>query len=143
MRQTVFVTCFLVAAAALAKAPTTKIVVDGGGLKQSVEIVSPRVLEVSNVWFGHMFDETKPALATAPADATRFRLRFFANFGRGEENVYTLIYEPNPRGAGYLFLPKNDRNQGSILRKGRDGKWSYAAPDWENLIKPEILRAAR
>ena len=133
----------MLAGAALAKAPTTRILVDGGGLKKTIEITSPAILQMSNVWFGRMFDEAKPALTSAPPGGTRFRLQFFANFGRGEQKVYTLIYEPDPHGAGYLFLPKDDPNQGSILRHGRDGKWNYAAPQWESLIKPVILRAAR
>jgi hypothetical protein len=143
MRRAAFVACFLVAATALAKAPTTKIVVDGGGLKKPFDIVDPEILRMSNVWAGQMFDAAKPALAAAPADGPRFRLQFFADFGRGARKVYTLFYKPNPRGAGYLFLPYDDLNRGSIIREGRDGQWSYAAPQWEALIKPAILRAAR
>jgi len=143
MKITPFVASLLFATSVFAKAPTTKIVVDGGGLKKSIEIVSPQILQKSNVWFGSMIDSAKPALDSAPPESARFRLQFFANFGRGEERVYTMLYQPNPRGAGYLFLPNDDRNQGSIIRRGRDGKWSYAASDWEALIKPAILRAAR
>lgn len=32
-------------------------------------------------------------------------------------------------------------NGGTIVRAGRDGKWNYASPAWEDLIKPLIARA--
>lgn len=143
MKRAVFIAFFVVATTALAKAPTTKIVVDGGGLTNPVEILAPQILQRSNVWLGAMLDRSTPALTNAPAGGPRFRLQFFANFGRGEQKVYTMLYQPNPHGAGYLFLPFDARNRGSIIRDGRDGKWSYAARDWEALIKPVILQAAR
>jgi hypothetical protein len=143
MKRAAFIVSFIVATAALAKAPTTKIVVDGGGLKTPIDIVAPQILQQSNVWLGAMLDQSTPAFSDAPAAGPRFRLQFFANFGRGEEKVYTMLYQPNAHGAGYLFLPFDARNRGSIIRDGRDGKWSYAARDWEALVKPVILRAAR
>jgi len=142
MKRAALIASLFVAAAALAKAPTTRIVVDGGGLKQPVEILAPQILQRSNVWFGAMLDQSTPALSNAPAGGPRFRLQFFANFGRGERKVYTMLYQPNPQGAGFLFLPFDDLNRGSIIRDGRDGKWSYAARDWEALIKPVVLRSA-
>lgn len=34
------------------------------------------------------------------------------------------------------------RSVAIIVRDGRDGKWNYASPPWEDLIKPLIARAS-
>lgn len=143
MRRTALVLLSALAAVpVLAKAPTVHITVDGGNLRTPIDIAAPRILEMSNVWAGQMFDMSRPALPVPPLTAHQYRLSFFADFGKGPEKVYTLLYAPNPRGRGYLYLPWDDRNRGTIMRVGRDGKWSYAAPEWEALIKPVILRSA-
>ncbi|HLJ74884.1 MAG TPA: hypothetical protein VKU62_09885 [Thermoanaerobaculia bacterium] len=46
-----------------------------------------------------------------------------------------MLYQPSAHGASFLFLPFDALNRGSIMRDGRDGRWSYAAHDWEALIK--------
>lgn len=37
--------------------------------------------------------------------------------------------------------PVHALNVGTIIREARDGKWSYASPEWEALIKSALLNA--
>ena len=42
------------------------------------------------------------------------------------------IYLPGHREPWYYL------NTGTIIRAGQDGRWNYAAPAWEAMIKPVI-----
>jgi hypothetical protein len=60
--------------------------------------------------------------------------------------MYVVRYYPNPSGQGYMYLPGDKDawgagNKGSIIRAGRDGKWNYASPAWEQLVNPLIATA--
>jgi hypothetical protein len=60
---------------------------------------------------------------------------------------YVLYYYPNPSTEpGYIYLPGKGEtwyslNVGAIIRDEQDGKWNYASPAWEDLIKPMIASA--
>ena len=137
------------AATAAAKQPLARIVVEGGGLTAPIAITDPRALQVGNVWFGQIVDLSKPTVAAPPRALGPYVVSFYVQNARDLRKVYALYYHPRAAGQpGYIYLPgEGDAwqylNWGSIMRPGRDGTWSYAAPQWEALIKPAIAQADR
>ncbi len=130
------------------KAPTVKIIISGGGLAKAIEITDPRILELSHVWGGNFLD-TSRGLAKEPArELPRYEVSFYVDFGnngvRDVRKKYVVYYCPDASGRqGSIYLPGKGEpwywlNVGSILR-GQEGKWSYASPAWEALVKP-LLR---
>jgi thiol-disulfide isomerase/thioredoxin len=89
-----------------------------------------------------------------PAKETPQELRVYVKLAENDiKKMYVVRYYPNPAGQGYIYLPgegdawglSNEGsigNAGSIIRPGRDGKWNYASPAWEQLVKPLIATAA-
>lgn len=134
--------------AASAKGPTVKIVISGDGLASPIEVTDQRILDSSNVWMGNFLDASRGTVKEPPAGLPRYEVSFYVKLG--DNNVrkkYVAYYYPNPSaGQGYIYLPGRGEtwhslNVGTIVRDGRDGKWNYASPPWEDLIKPLIARA--
>ena len=73
---------------------------------------------------------------------------FYVQYGPNDvRKAYVMYYHPSRSGApGCLYLAGHGDawqyiNWGSIMRGDRDGRWNYAALEWEALIKPIIARA--
>ncbi len=136
---------FLVTEAALAKAPTFKLVISGGSLASPIEVLDRAVLDLSNVCMGGFLDST-PGVAPPPGPhAVRYELWFFVKVPEGLRKIYVAYYVPSKTGRGIIYLPGRwDQwyvlNSGSILRDGQDGHWNYAAPAWEHAIQPLLRR---
>lgn len=134
--------------ATLAKAETFKITISGGGLANPIEITDPRVLALSNVWSGHFLDVTRAPEDNPPKGLLAFEVSFFMKISENDiRKNYVVFYYPNSPGEqGYVYLPGKGSplwwvDAGSIMRTGRDGKWNYASPAWESLVKPMLIRA--
>jgi hypothetical protein len=44
---------------AWAKSPTAKITISGGALTSAIEVTDPRILDISNVWYGQFLDRSR------------------------------------------------------------------------------------
>ena len=134
--------------AASAKGPTVKITISGGGLTSAIEVTDPRILSSSNVWGGNFLDGSRGSVKKPPRGLRPYEVSFYVKLANGEvRKMYVVYYYPNPSTEqGYIYLPGKGEtwyslNVGAILRDGQDGKWNYASPAWEDLIKPVIARA--
>ncbi len=132
------------------KAPTVKIIISGGGLGKAMEITDPRILELSNVWHGQFLDGSRGPAKEPPQDLPRYEVSFYVDLGnngvRDARKKYVVYYCPDPgAGQGSIYLPgKGDPwyplNANAIV-SGLDGKWYYASPAWEALVKPLLCRS--
>jgi DNA-binding beta-propeller fold protein YncE len=83
----------------------------------------------------------------APVGPTPYEIWLYSKIG--ENNVrktFVFHYYPNAGSEqGFVYLPEKgpvwELNIGTIYLPDLNGKWSYAAPAWEALIKPVIARA--
>jgi len=133
---------------ASAKGPTVKIMISGGGLTSAIEVTDPRILEISNVWGGQFLDRSRGTAEEPPRGLRRYEVSFYVKFADNDvRKKYVVYYYPNLSAEqGYIYLPGKEEtwyhlNVGTIWRQGQDGKWNYASPRWEDLIKPVIARA--
>jgi len=130
---------------AQAKAPTCKIVIEGGSLHQPLEITDPKILDLSNVWMGRFIDSDHDPVTEPPRGIGPYEISFYVKFGENDiRKKYVLYYHPRSGSQpGYIYLPgRGDTwqylNWSTIMREGDDGKWHYALPTWESLVKPLI-----
>lgn len=135
---------------AFAKAPTSKLVIEGEGLTKALELTDPRILEVSKIWsYGDdsFLDYSRKPAKKSPRNLRAYEVSVYVKPDQNEiKKMYDVRYYPNPSGQGYMYLPGDKDawgagNKGSIIRAGRDGKWNYVSPAWEQLVKPLIATA--
>jgi hypothetical protein len=132
---------------ALAKAPTVKVTISGGGLTNIIEVTDPALLAISDIWQGQFLDRSRSPLDVAPTGLTRYEVSFYAKLSENKvRKMYVVYYYPNLRTEqGFIYLPGEgplrQLNIGTVYRSGQDGKWNYALPAWESLIKPVLARA--
>lgn len=131
---------------AFAKAPTVKVTIEGGGLTSMIEVTNPQLLSSSNIWHGNFLDGSRDSVTERPG-LLRYEVSFYVEFANHDmRKRYVVYYYPSPsKEQGYIYLPGKGEtwyalNVRSILRAGQDGKWNYASPAWEELIKPIIAR---
>lgn len=129
---------------ASAKAPTIKITISGGELNRPIEIKDRDALALSDVWGGQFLDVSKAAESEPPKGLHAYEVSFFVKLSEHDvRKKYVAYYYPDKGKQGFLYLPGNGDdywlNVGTLVRKGRDGKWNYASPEWEASIK-RILR---
>jgi len=132
---------------ALAKSPTVKMTVSGGELPSAIEITDPQVLGISSIWGGQFLDSTRGVLKEPPRELPTYEIWFYIQVSdKSIKKRYVVYYSPDASpGQGYVYLPGEGQpwywlNVSAMLRQGRDGKWSYASPAWEELLKPMIAR---
>jgi hypothetical protein len=128
-----------------AKAPTVKIIISGGELTSSIELTDPRILDISNVWTGQFLDRSRGTAKEPPRGLRRYEVSFYIRVADNElKKKYVVYYYPTrATEPGYIYLPAKGEtwyslNVGAIIRDEQDGKWNYASPAWEGLIKPVI-----
>jgi hypothetical protein len=132
---------------AQAKAPTYKLVIEGGGLTQPLEITDAKLLDLSNVWTGIFVDSSRDPVPEAPCGMGPYEISFYVKFGKDIRKKYVVYYHPRSSSqSGYIYLPGSGDtfqylNWGTVMRQGDDGKWHYALPAWESLVKPIIAHA--
>ncbi len=135
--------------AACAKGSTVKITISGGPRSiGAIEVTDARILNLSNVWAGQFLDRSKGTAKEPPRGLGPYEVSFYVKLADDHaRKMYVVYYYPNPSTAqGYIYLPGNGEtwyslNVRAIWRPGQDGKWNYASPAWEDLIKPVIARA--
>jgi DNA-binding beta-propeller fold protein YncE len=133
--------------AAWAKASTTEITISGGGLGRVVEVTDPRLLAMSNVFWGQFLDPSRTPLNETPPGLKAYEISFYVKEAENDvRKMYVAYYYPNVGSEqGFLYLPGGgpvwELNIGTIMRGPLDGKWSYAMRAWEALIKPVIASA--
>ena len=72
---------------------------------------------------------------------------FYARLAENDvSKMYVGFYYPNSSmEQGLIYQPSEEPvwrlNASAVLRTRLDGKWNYASPTWESLIKPLIARA--
>jgi len=135
------------AAAMRAKAPTVRIMIAGGGLTHSIEVTDPQLLSISHAWSSEFLDTSRAPIAEAPQVNLKYEISFYSQIDLNDvRKTCVIYYSPNSSGQGFIYLPGTGTgwylNAGTIIRQGRDGKWSYAAPAWEALIKAAIARGS-
>ncbi len=130
------------------KSPTAKITISGGALTSEIEIIDSRILDLSSVWGGGFLDASAGSAVAPRQVAPTYEVWFYIKSAdRGVQRRYVLYYSPNePSKKGLIYLqgkgqPWYSLNVSAILRYGNDGKWNYASPSWEELIKPLITQA--
>jgi hypothetical protein len=133
--------------AAWAKTATTEITISGGGLGRVIEVTDPQLLALSNVWFGQFLDPSRSPLNEGPPGLKSYEVSFYVKEAENDvRKMYVVYYYPNVGSEqGFIYLPGKgaawELNIGTILRGSLDGKWNYALPAWEALIKPVIANA--
>jgi hypothetical protein len=132
---------------AFAKAPTVKVTIEGGGLPSMIEVTNPQLLSSSNIWQGNFLNGSRHSVTERPG-LLRYEVSFYVEFANHDvRKRYVVYYYPSPsKEQGYIYLPGKGEtwhalNVRAILRTGQDGKWNYASPAWEELIKPIIALA--
>jgi hypothetical protein len=132
---------------ALAKGETVRLVLTCGGLAEPIVIADPARLGAAFGPWGGGFMDTTRVLTGAPDRALRpCEVAFYVRYGPSDvELAYVLYYFPRSRGRpGFLYLPGRGNpwyalNAGTILRRGRDGRWLYASREWEErVIRPAL-----
>jgi hypothetical protein len=130
-----------------AKAPTVRISVSGAGIRGAIEITNPQLLAISDVWIGQFLDLTRSPLTERPLGLTSYEVSFYVKLAANDvRKMYVVYYYTNVRSEqGFIYLPGGgpvwQLNIGTIFRGGLEGKWNYALPAWEALIKPVIANA--
>jgi len=90
-----------------AKAATCKIVIEGGGLQQPLEITDPKTLNLSNVWMGTFVDSDHDFVTEPPRGIGPYQVSFYVKFGENDiRRKYVLYYHPRSASQpGYIYLP--------------------------------------
>lgn len=142
---------------ALAKGKTVKITIDGGNLKNPIEIKSPHVLQPFRVWAGPgtsaygdldgsapslIVDWSQGALRQHPENLPLYKVSFWADAPKPRV-VYVVFYEYDPAAKeGYVYFPgQNDEwfalNIATIMRDV-EGKWFRSWSAWDKVATPLI-----
>lgn len=153
------ITAYAAGSASLAKEPTCMLIISGGGLMSTQVIKDSATLALSDVYAGRFIDTTRPPV-TLPAGIVKYQISFyitdyrrnaFARLFSGRRVFRAYVAEfalDSARGTGYVYLPGDgdpwaNWNHGTIIRAGRDGRWSYAAPEWTRRVATAIAHARR
>lgn len=142
----------------LAKEPTRKLVISGGGLAGGVEIVDSATLALSNIYSGN-FLEIPGAAQAPPETAPRYEISFYLpQRGSWFFNVthrprlqvsYVVYFVPDAlHHTAYVYVPGRDDtwsdwNHGVIIRQQYEGRWSVASPAWAERINSAIAHHRR
>ena len=136
-----------VPAVAGGKATPFKLTISGGRLATAIDVTEPQLLALSDVYGGQFIDDSRSPENEAPREVVGYEVSFYVKVEENDvRKMYVVYYYPQSfKERGFLYLPGEgavrDLNNGTIMRGARDGKWNYASPEWEALIKPAILRA--
>lgn len=127
-----------------AKGPTVRIVLVCSWSSRSIEITDSATARAFGPWNNGFFD-TSRNVENAPAAAQPCQAFFYINLGRGGVRMmYAAVYVPGADGQpGYIRLPAEGDpwyplNAGTMRRAGLEGRWLYATPAWDALMKPLI-----
>jgi hypothetical protein len=151
------ITAYAAGSVSLAKEPTCMLVISGGELMGTQVIKDSATLALSDVYAGRFIDTTRPPVAL-PAGVVKYQISFYLTdyrrsalvrliSGRRVFRAYVVDFAlDSARSTGYVYLPGDGDtwaswNHGTIIRAGRDGRWSYATPEWTRRIATAIAHA--
>jgi hypothetical protein len=139
---------------AVAKSPPDKLTVSGPGLVRPVEIADAVSLAAFDPWTRGFITWERGLAARPPPLEETYTVSFLLRKEGGELAViYVLRYAPDPAGGpGYIHVPgpgtpEYRLNIGTIITGGSDrwdpnGKWQYAAAEWEAVMRRALGRRA-
>lgn len=133
----------------IAKAPTVRISVDGGGLTSPIDITDGELLDRTSAWGSEFLDRSNSPLKRAPAADDTYEVSLYSQFADNHiRKTCVFYYRPGTSaGAGAIYLPGSGvlsiLNFGTVIREGLDGNWSHANPTWEALLKARIAAGRR
>jgi hypothetical protein len=159
----VLLSCLLLASTLVAKAPLSKIKIEGADLAVPIEITDANVLADFNVWSGpgtgwaangvtHWDSSSESFIVSWSRKVTErlkksrhYQVSFYARFPE-ERLIYVVSYEFDPATAtGYVHLPgKNEHWYNLNVRTifhGVEGNWFCARSAWDDLAMPLITQA--
>ena len=142
--------------AAYPKGTPDKISIRGGKLARTVEITDRESLKSFDPWSGQFIDGDKGFVTNPPDRNQTFEVFFYmkwpgrqSRYDQGDlKLIYALRYYPGRNGEpGYIYLPGKgeafyDINTFTIIRQGHDGRWHFASPAFEALIKRALMADA-
>ena len=145
MPRTLLLACALLVfdpRAILAKGPTRRLEVSGGGRIAPLQITAAAALV--NVWSEDFLDEFSPAPAS---DLPRYRVAFYVlpPHESVERVMYVVYYVRDPESqAGFVYLPGRGEegyrlNVTTILRPEHDGRWHRRARRWHRAFLRELF----
>ena len=120
-----------------AKGQTVKLMVSGGGLRQSIEI-SGKDVWFANPWDGAFVRAWKSV--PPPAGSPRYDVSFYEELRpRDVRMMYVVEYARSADGRGAIHLPGHGdsryrQNISTIMRDGQDGQWFPASDEWERVV---------
>ncbi|HJQ22458.1 MAG TPA: hypothetical protein VKA60_00990 [Blastocatellia bacterium] len=141
---------------AQAKGKPDKIIVRSGKLGRPVEITDRNTLKGFDPWGGQFIDWNKGAIAEPAQKTFALEVYFYmkwperhSRYDQGDlKLIYALRYYPGRNGEpGYVYLPASgeafyDINVGTISDAPRVGKWYYASPAWDAVMR-QVMRSAQ
>jgi hypothetical protein len=132
----------------LAKAETVKITVSGGSLARTTSVTDARILDLSHAWGDSFLDTSRPPIDQSPQRPSPYEVAFYSLIAENDvRKTCVLYYYPSDStNPALIYFPSSrsavwELNAGTVLRRGRDGKWNYASPTWDNLMKSAIVQA--
>jgi hypothetical protein len=137
----VIMTVLLAVVPMVAKGPVDKITVRGHGLKSTIEMADPAILEAFNPWMAQFID-WQQGTSAAPRTGQVYDVAFVIN----DTSIYNVQFVPGVLGEqGYIYLPgpgdpSYNLNIGTIIQDGNDGEWHRATSSWDNAIQPLITQ---
>jgi hypothetical protein len=114
-----------------AKGRTRRITLTCAGSEGPIELTDTTVTgSAFGPWGGQFLDTTRAVLPAPPRASRQCEVAFYVEAGPDHAHLaYVVYYRYTPGGGGYIYLPGRgdpwyEMNVGTILRDGRDGRWS-------------------
>ena len=80
------------------------------------------------------------AVSDRPAGLAQYEVLFYVESKSEPKLAYRVLYEHDPAtGAGYVYLPPVEVNQGAIYR-GVEGNWFRSNGEWEEAIRDAFAK---
>jgi hypothetical protein len=132
----------------LAKAETVKITVSGVGLAATITVTDAHILDLSDAWGESFLDTSRTPINQPPQGRWPYEVSFYSLIGENDVRKTCVVYyyPSSSTDPALIYLPSSRSavwalNVGTVLRQGHDGKWNYASPAWDTLMKSKIAQA--
>jgi hypothetical protein len=127
----------------VAKGPTIRLEITGGGLATPITVTDVSVLSDSNVFGGTFLGPIASSSSIKPG-WPKYVVSFFVELPtwmhEGVQKKYVVYYAKDPKtGRGFVYLPAPgeewyDLNVSTILRNGLEGNWLDASVGWSKSL---------
>ena len=129
---------------AAAKGPVDKIAILKASSTEPIEVSDEGALAEFDPW-GRQFIDWDRGIADGPPPGGE---GYMVSFYLDDRVIYVLEYAPDAAGGtGFIYIPGPDHpdyslNSGTIIGASSDrwdpnGKWQYATPRWDALMRSE------